>query len=53
MGYSNITSICRTGDGLIRNLNSSLEVFCSGIAVDFKRHLDTLNIVEGKASRTD
>ena len=53
MGHSNMASICRTGDETIRNLNSSFEVFCCGISVDFNRPLDTLNIVEGRASRTD
>ena len=53
MGFSNMAFIRKTGDGIIRNLTSSLEVFCSEISVDFNRHLDTLNIVEGRASRTD
>ena len=49
MGYSNMASIYRTGDGIIRNLNSSLEVFCSGIAVDFNRHCSTDYVWEMKA----
>ena len=44
MGCSNMASIYRTGDGIIRNLNSSLEVFCSAIAVDFNRHLDRYKV---------
>ena len=53
MGHSNMASICRTGDETIWNLNLSFEVFWSGISVNFNRPLDTLNIVEVRASRTD
>ena len=48
-----MASVRRTGDGKIRNLNSSLEVFCSEISAEFNRHFDTLNIEEATASRAD
>ena len=52
MGYANMASIPRTGDEIIKNLNLSLKEFFSAISVDFKRHLDTLKIVERRGSRT-
>ena len=48
-----MASVRRTGDGKIRNLNSSLEVFCSEISAEFDRQFDTLNIEEATASRTN
>ena len=51
MGHANMASVRRSADGKIRNLNSSWEVFCSKISVEFNRHLDTLSMEEGRASR--